>query len=517
MGKNKQMAINMIAQITTFLVNIGIGFFLTPFIVNNIGSEAYGFVGLANNFISYAQIVTVALNSMAGRFITISIHQKKYEETNQYFSSVFIANGIISVSLTVLTVFILLFLDKIISIPLNLVSDVKLLFGFIFLNFLLTIIGAVFDVATFSKNRLDLAAIREIISRILRILVLVVVYIIFHPSVWYIGLAATVSTGFNIVVNILYTKKLLPKVRIRKVYFDFEKIKTLLVSGVWNSFSRLSGIISTELDLLIANQFVGAASMGSLSIAKTIPTMIIAFFGMMASVFAPQLTMSYAQNDIDDMRYQLISSIKILGIFSAIPMAILFAYGDIFYALWMPTQNPKLLQTLSILSSLAFVFVLPLEGIWNVFTAANKVKKTSFFLFFNSIATITVILIAFIFAKDTIMRLYIIVGTSTIFSIVRAFTFLPLYGAHCLNFKLSTFYPAIMKNVLSVAIITFISVIIKHLFITISWAKLIGAAIATTVLSLGLNSVLILGKRERKVLKNIIQNRVRLSRRINNE
>lgn len=46
LDKNKQFAINMIAQVVGFVVMMGIGFLLTPFIVEHVGSEAYGFVGL---------------------------------------------------------------------------------------------------------------------------------------------------------------------------------------------------------------------------------------------------------------------------------------------------------------------------------------------------------------------------------------------------------------------------------------------------------------------------------------
>lgn len=151
---NKQTAINLIAQMISSFVNLGIGFLLTPFIVNNIGVESYGFVGLANNFISYAQILTVALNSMAGRFITISLYQNNSEDTNKYFTSVFYANVVMSVGLTVPLVFILIFLDHFLDIPEMIVLDVTILFGIFFANFLINIISSVFGISTFAKNRL---------------------------------------------------------------------------------------------------------------------------------------------------------------------------------------------------------------------------------------------------------------------------------------------------------------------------------------------------------------------------
>ena len=56
----KQMSINIIASIVSFAVTVGINFFLTPYLVKEVGSDAYGFIGLANNFVQYATIVTTA-------------------------------------------------------------------------------------------------------------------------------------------------------------------------------------------------------------------------------------------------------------------------------------------------------------------------------------------------------------------------------------------------------------------------------------------------------------------------
>lgn len=76
MNNKKSLFINMIATTLAFVINAVISFIITPYLVKILGDEAYGFIGLANNFVSYASIITVALNSMAARFITIEIHKK---------------------------------------------------------------------------------------------------------------------------------------------------------------------------------------------------------------------------------------------------------------------------------------------------------------------------------------------------------------------------------------------------------------------------------------------------------
>lgn len=87
MGDKKQLLVNMVASLVNFAVSVGIGLVLTPYIVRSIGAEAYGFVGLANTFVSYAQLLTIALNSVAGRFITVAYHEGDDSKANGYYSS----------------------------------------------------------------------------------------------------------------------------------------------------------------------------------------------------------------------------------------------------------------------------------------------------------------------------------------------------------------------------------------------------------------------------------------------
>ncbi|WP_366161290.1 oligosaccharide flippase family protein [Bacillus infantis] len=501
---SRQTTINMIAQIISLVVTFGISFFLTPFIVNNIGIASYGYVGLANNFISYAQIITVALNSMAGRFITVSLHKNDIIQAKKYFTSVFISNVLMTLVLTIPIVLILLNLNFLINIPVNLIGDVTVLVGLFFLNFLFSIIGSVFGVAVFAQNRLDLASVRDITSKLLRVIVLISAFSLFEPKLAYIAISTITATVAVLIINIYYTNKLLPNIKINKKFYDFSSIKEILSSGVWNSFTQLSSILSKGLSLLVSNLFIGPNAMGVLSVSQTIPNIILTLFATLSKVFAPELTISFAKNDSNSMRAQLVTSIKFLGFFATIPLVILYVYGDIFFSLWIPNQNSDLLHSLSILMCIGFTFALPMEGLWNIFTAVNKVKQTSVFLFINAILTILLILIGLFIFNDSSIRLYVIAGAEALISLIRSLTFLPLYGAFCLDLKLTTFYPAIVKNGLSLLIISFISMVIKSTFLIDNWFSFLMVCIVTAIISIFINGIFVLGKPERRYLFNMI-------------
>lgn len=498
MKNKKRVIINIIATIFSFLVNMCISFFLTPYVVENIGVESNGFVGLANNFVQYAQLFTVALNSMAGRFITIKIHQKDEEGASKYFSSVIIANILISIILSVVFAVVILFIDKFFDISGTLIGDVRLLWAFIFTNFILSVYTSVFNVATFVRERLDLSSLATIIGYILRTIILIIFYVLIKSTVvWYMGLATFIAGAFLLIASGFFKKQLLPELKFSKSKFDIKAVKELVASGIWNTITKLSSILSSGLDLLISNIFVSATAMGVLSITKTLPTSLLSLFAAIGYVFAPRLTMSFAKNDFEDMKRQVLFVIKSLTIFSSVVMAALFAFGKEFYALWQPTQNSYDLYILTVISCIQFVFCMPLEPLYNIFTATNKIKASSIALIASSLATIATVFIALNFATSDIVKLIIIAGTSTVMEIIRVTVFLPIYGAKCIKAKKTTFYPIIFKNAISVVVITIIGLMVKKVFNINSWGNFIIALAILTIIGIIYNSLFLLNKEDR--------------------
>lgn len=505
MNKSKELSINLIASIVAFVINIGISFLLTPYITKNIGVEAYGFVSLGSQFINYASLMTIALNSMASRFITIEIHRESWERANKYFNSVLLSNLIVSTFIFIPSILFVFFLDKFIEIPSTIMLDVKVLFAFLFLNYLISIIVSSFGVSTFATNKIYLKSLRDIESKILKALLLILLFMCLKPAVAFVGFSSIMVTLYLAFFDFYYLKKFLPRIKINKEYFDFKVVIELISSGIWNSFSKLSGILSSGLDLLITNLYIGATAMGSLAVSKTIPTVILSFFGVLGSVFAPQLTINFAKDNIDQMKRELIKAIKIMGVFSSIPMVFLFAYGEIFYSLWVPMENALLLQRLSIIGSLALVFSLPLESLWNIFTIINKVKTVSFFLFINSVLSLMITFGLLTFTNDINMKLFIVAGVSTAFSIVRSLTFLPLYGAKCLELPSRTFYPPIILNTLQFIITLLFALMIKNVFIVKTWLSLILVGVLLSIVSFLFSFTIILNKNDRITLLNIVR------------
>lgn len=506
MGENKRLAVNMFAQFFSFFLSVGINFFLSPYIISKLGRDAYGFMGLANNFVIYSCLITVAINSMAGRFITIAYHEGNIEKANRYYSSIFFANVLFAFILIILSISSIPFLEKFINIPVELIYDVKLLFYLTFLNTIIGLLGTVWNVSTFIKNRLDLASVRAIIGDVIKAVLVVVLFVFWKPHIWYLSLVTLIITIFVIYLNYRLTSYLTPEFFISKSRYSWKEVKEIAASGIWNTLSRVSSMFNNGLDLLISNLFLGSSIMGMVSISKTIPSMVLSVGGMICGVFSPQLTQAYAKGNKEYIENELKKSIKILGIYTLLPLSCVYAYGDVFYSLWLPAEDAHKLHLLTMIGLFSYFFSLPMQTLWTIFTVTNKVRESSMNLIKWSISSCIIVLSCMFFIDSLSIKLYVIIGASVLMDIGRDLTFLLPYGAKVLGLPKYYFFPILIRNIMCILLLIGFSLLFKYLFLTeYSWISLILCVTLSGIFAMFISFVGILDKNDRIYWMNIIQ------------
>ena len=505
-SKNKQLAINLISSFVAFGTNLGINFFLTPFIVKKLGIEAYGFLGLSSNIIGYTGLITVALNMMAGRFIAIKYQQGNYDDANKFFSSVFFSNLILSAIIIIALIICLFNLELFFEIPKHLVLDVKALFSFSIFTTTAGLLTNVYGVATFIKNRLELSAIRRIIGNIFRAGSLIILFSFFPPHLWYYGITGILVTIYISITNYGYTRKLTPELYLSYKNYNWEKVKELLSAGVWGIVNKLSGMLGHGFDLVFANIFINATAMGLYSMSKSIPIMILHVFGMIAGVFAPLFTQLWAQKKNEELKSEINKAIRICGFFANIPLVCLFVFGESFYKLWLPNQDAAKLQLLTIIGSLNFMVSMPLEPLWNIFTITNKLKLSSLFMLGINVLVFLTVMSSMFFVDSLDARLLILAGTSTFWNNLKNLFFLPMYGAYCLGYKKTAFYRPLLKSVSCFVLEIILCFPLRFIMTIDSWVKLIFFACLATTLCFVTNYWISLENNDRAFIKQRVGN-----------
>lgn len=493
--------LNMIANTTSFVLSLVISFFLTPYITERVGVEAYGLIGLANSFIGYLQVFTIALNSMASRFIIIEIHRNKMDKANIYFSSVLYANTFIALLLCVPSIYLISNIH-ILNINPELIFDARLTFGIIAFSFAVNLIFARYGLVLYVKNILWKGAFRTIESNILRVLLIVALMYCCGTSVFWVVLATFLASIYPMAFNVLYTRKLLPDLHANIKNFSFKAIWELISSGIWNSITKLGQILLDGLDLLLSNLFINGVMTGNVSIAKTIPMLYTSALAMISDSFTPRFLEFYAKGNMQGLLKEIRSSISILSMITGICMSLLVVYAQDFYSLWLPALDNILLRNITYCSVGTVMISGCIYSLYSVFSITNKLKANSLAILITGFISVGV---TFLCLKFTNLGVYAIVGVSSIFGILRNLLFTPIYAAKCLNMHSWTFYPIIIKNLFNIFVLIVLFACVRYIIPVNSWFGLLLNGCVDIVIGIFITYVLVLNREEKEKVLTMLK------------
>lgn len=493
--KDKRLVINLIANIISYGTTVVITFFLTPYLVNTLGAEVYSYYPLANNFVSYMGIISLALNSMGARFITISLVKEDMEQANTYFSSIFFSNLILDIILFIPMSLIVIYLENILNIPIDIINTIKILFISIFFSMLINICTSVFGVATFAKNRIDLRSCSEIIIGLTRVILYISLFSIFTPSIIYVGVITLILSIINLFIQIRYTKKLLPNIVISRAYFKGKAIIQILSSGIWNSINQLGVLLLSSVSLVISNIFIGVTAAGDYSIAQTIPNAFSGIICALASVFIPQITYNYAKQDKEKLLNNIENAQKVLALIVNVPLAVFTVVGIDFFKLWVPNSNVYKIQLLSLILITPIIIFGSAFPLYNLNMVTNQVKIPALTMIFNGFLNIISTLMLVKFTKLGVVAIAL---TSSVINLVWYIVFVPIYPCKKLGVSRFTFYPPILKSILGFIVIYGVTSILKQWVIIDDWSKLILFCILGGALGIAINIMILFDLKEIK-------------------
>lgn len=500
----KKLFITIIISGLAFLINYLISFFLTSYVTDNISIEANGFISLAKTFATYATIATTALNSYSSRYITLEYHKGNMDKANIYFNSVLFGNFGCGTVLVFACAMFTVVIDKALNVPGEIVYDVRLLFILVFINLFVSLTSTAFQSAAIIKNKLIHVSIFKGCSYFIEAVTLLVIFSFLPPHVYFVGVGMILATLFISIAYYMISRKYTPELKISISYFKLSAIKELVVNGLWNSINSLGNTLNSGLDLLVSNSLLSALAMGQVSIVKTMVSIFSNLYQMIAQPFEPILLKNYANDKKDELISWLKLAMKISGLISNLAFAGVVSFGLCYYKLWVPNQNCLLLYRLTMIAVASSIFegaVFPLYYIYTL-TVKNKVP-----CIITIIGGVLNVLGMYILIKNTDLSVYsVFITTAVIMLFINGVTN-PIYMSRCLKLPWTTFYPELIRHVISCTVMTIAFMFISKILNPYSWITLILAVLICCVVGLLIHVLVVFDFNDIKdIIRQVVKN-----------
>lgn len=503
---SKRMIIAMIVTIMAFAINCIINLVITPVITNTIGAEAYGYVTLAKNFTSYADVLMIALNAYAARFITLAYLRGDDKSFNTYYSTVFIADAVMGLAIFIVGLICVLNLQNLLNISSTLVNDVKALFLLTFVGFFFTTTSTAFSAIGYVKDRIDILNSIKILSYLMEILIIAFCFIILTPKVWYMGLATAGMAVTTFIGTFGMSRKLIPEAKVLPKKFSMKAVKELVYSGIWNSANSLGNTLNSGLDLLISNLMLSGTVMGQVSIAKTISNVVLSFYSVVSQPFQPTFLQDYSDKNTDRLIGHFKDSMRFSGIITNVIFAGFCAVGLSFYHLWIPTQDINLIYVLTIIAMVPSITEGCVYPLYYTYTLTLKNKFPCVVTILGGVANITSMY--FLLRYTNTGAYAVLLTTAVIMTFINIVTN-PIYMSLCLGVPKRTFYQIIVRNIVACLIDTLVLCLISNrLTLYVGWGRLILRMIVMAFIGLVVQIPIIFNKAEFKAMMQMIKSKL---------
>lgn len=479
---------------------------LTPYLLKHIGAAAYGLIPLAGLFTQYAAMITEEISKSVNRFLTIEI-QKDGGRPNRVFNSSFALYTLLILFQIPVFIVGLSYADQLFSIPAELMTDALLLLGFSAGSFLLSLLGAVFNVSIFSKNRLDIGNALVIGQLILRLTLIVTCFSVWGPKLRYIGYVDFGLQFIMFLTSIYYCRQLTPELTIDFKQVDWKILGPVFKMSSWTLVNRLGSILFLRSDIWIINRFISPVAAGQYAAILVIANFIRQLASQVSGQLAPTIMTFWAKEDLHNLRRLLSFSVKVLSLGLAIPVGLICFNGGEVLGLWLDSSyvNLALLLFVMMVHMPINTGILPL---FTLNTASNSVKLPAMITL--AMGIVNVVLSYVLGVTYGYGAMGVAIATAIVLTLKNAF-FIPIYGASVLNLPRMSFLGATFGSVVMLGVVYLLNLVPIRTWLHLEDAGFGGLAVQAAFVCAccaALAWYVIISKDEKRVLTGMLPARL---------
>lgn len=307
---NKRIAKNTLLLYLRMLFTMAIGLYTSRVVLNTLGVTDYGIYNVVGGVIAMLGFLTGSMSAASSRFITYDLGKGDMNVMRKTFGNIlsihfFLAGIILLFGETIGLWFVL---NKL-QIPADRMTAAIWVYQFSVFTSILSVISVPYNAAIIAHERMKAFAYIGIIDAVLKLLIVYMLLVIpFDKLKVYALLFFCIQVFDRIVYGVYCTRHFMETKA--KPTFDGKLFKEIFSFAAWTMNGNLAVIGYTQGINILLNMFFGPAVNAARGVAVQVQGVVQNFCNNFQMALNPQLTKSYAQNDLQHMHQLLKVSSK---------------------------------------------------------------------------------------------------------------------------------------------------------------------------------------------------------------
>lgn len=307
---NKRIAKNTLLLYVRMLFLMIISLYTSRVILNTLGVEDYGINNVVSGFIGMLGFLSGSLGAASSRFITYDLGIGDMVTMKRTFGNIVTIHLLLAVMILIFgeTIGLWFVLNKL-QIPENRMTAALWVYQFSIFSFMLSIVSVPYNATIIAHERMKAFAYISIVDAILKLLIVYLLVVISYDKLIIYAILFFCIQVFDRVVYGVYCYRHFEETK-TKLAFNKKLFKEIFSFAVWTMNGNLAVIGYTQGINVLLNMFFGPVVNAARGIAVQVQTIVQNFCNNFQMALNPQLTKSYAQNDLEHMQQLLKVSSK---------------------------------------------------------------------------------------------------------------------------------------------------------------------------------------------------------------
>lgn len=372
---NKRIAKNTLVLYFRMLFSMGVSLYTSRVVLNTLGVEDFGIYNVVGGIIAMLSFLNASMASSTQRFLTFEIGKGDQGKINKVFS--------ISVLIHISLSFIVLFLGETIglwffktkmTIPPDRINAAMWVYQFSIFSTMVIISSIPYNALIIAHEKMSVFAYISIVEVSLKLLIVFLLMIINFDKLVIYGVLIFLVTLIVRICYSVYCRRRFKDIKYTNIKKDKVLIREMTSYAGWSLWGNSAAIIFTEGLNLLLNVFFYPAVNAARGIAVQVQNAVAGFCNNFQVALNPQITKSYAGNDLVEMHFLIFKSSKysfFLLYFLSLPI---FFSTDFILRMWLKTVPPytcdfvRLILCISLIDATANPFM-------TAAGATGKIKK----------------------------------------------------------------------------------------------------------------------------------------------
>lgn len=307
---NKRIAKNTLLLYVRMLFLMVISLYTSRVVLNTLGVEDYGINNVVSGFIGMLGFLSGSLGAASSRFITYDLGIGDMPTMKRTFGNIVTIHLLLAGIILIFgeTIGLWFVLNKL-QIPENRMKAALWVYQFSIFSFILSIISVPYNATIIAHERMKAFAYITIVDAVLKLLIVYLLVIIPYDKLIIYAILFFCIQVFDRIIYGVYCFRHFKETK-AKLTFNKNIFKKIFSFAVWTMNGNLAVIGYTQGINVLLNIFFGPVVNAARGVAVQVQNVVQNFCYNFQMALNPQLTKSYAQNELEHMQQLLKVSSK---------------------------------------------------------------------------------------------------------------------------------------------------------------------------------------------------------------